>query len=279
MASTSASMEIDVEQPHEVRRPFHPRNRSRHAGHLPCRAAQDLRPGRRYPRGWTIRDTVSDPFRRQEIYRRHPDLRSLLAPNPVEAVSDLLRQNSALRLVVVTPSRIRNLLSNCFAAACTESFAATSSPNFWSNACAKSPKVIPGWIAAAPNGCSRPFVPRARARVTAPQSAVDSEGIAHRLLRDPGHEEQGNRAARRYHRAGGQELSAQGIRQTGRSRPLGTRALLPSQPHSRQLGKAARHARTCNSRQRDPSFNSRRSRKPLLKNLLYCQIQQLAVSV
>ncbi len=58
-----------------------------------------------------------------------------LAPNPIDAVSELLRQAPKLRLVVITESSLARLSRNCS-----------------SNVCAKYPKASPGWIAVEFNG-------------------------------------------------------------------------------------------------------------------------------
>ena len=69
---------------------------------------------------------------------------SALAPNPVEAVTELLRQAPQLKIVVVTPAPTRNSLWICSAAARMASSRAKSNLNFWSIACAKSQPANPG---------------------------------------------------------------------------------------------------------------------------------------
>jgi len=70
---------------------------------------------------------------------------SALAPNPVEAVTELLRQTPQLKIVVVTPHRTNNLLSIFFAAVRTGFYRAKLNRRCWSTACAKLPPENRGW--------------------------------------------------------------------------------------------------------------------------------------
>jgi len=144
---------------------------------------------------------------------------SALAQNPVEAVSDLIRQTPNLRIVVVTPESNQELTLELLRRGAHGIVSRDVEPELLVDCCAKFRKATPGSIAAGRSGCSKPTAPRAHAPVSEDQGAADSEGIAHRLLRDPGDEEQGNRAARWHHRTGREELPAQGLRQAGCSGP------------------------------------------------------------
>src|SRR5208282_1031947 len=127
-----------------------------------------------------------------------------LSPNPVEAVAELLRQNPRMRIVVVTPGSDEGLTLDLFRRGAHGIVSREVEPELLVD-CLR--KVATGGIAS--------------------ESAAHAERGADRLLCNAGYEEQRNRAARRHDRTGGEELPAQSLRQTRRSRPPGTGALLP----------------------------------------------------
>ena len=162
MASTSASMEMNVEQPQEADGQF--------IRVIVADTQAIFRAGLR--KIFALEDDIRVVGQSESLSQTLSAAKKFsadilifeaaLTQNPVDAISDLMRQTPGLRLVVVTQEPIRNLPSNCCAAVCTELFPAMSSPNFWWSACAKSPKATPGWTAAARSGCSKPIAPRDR---------------------------------------------------------------------------------------------------------------------
>lgn len=109
MASTSASMEIDVEQPHEI------------DGHFIRVIVADtqaiFRAGLR--KIFALEDDIRVVGQSETLSQTLSAAKKFtadilifeasLAPNPVEAVSDLIRQTPNLRLVVVTPESNQEL--------------------------------------------------------------------------------------------------------------------------------------------------------------------------
>src|SRR6202142_4225088 len=109
MASTSASMEIDVEQPHEVDGHFirvivADTQAIFRAGLRKIFALED--DIRVVGQSETLSQTLSAA---KKFTADILILEASLAPNPVEAVSDLIRQTPNLRLVVVTPEPSQEL--------------------------------------------------------------------------------------------------------------------------------------------------------------------------
>ena len=239
MASTSASMEIDVEQPHEV------------DGHFIRVIVADtqaiFRAGLR--KIFALEDDIRVVGQSETLSQTLSAAKKFtadilifeasLTPNPVEAVSDLIRQTPNLRLVVVTPESNQELTLELLRRGVHGVVGRDVEPELLVECLRKVSEGHPWLDSRGTQWVLEAFRTQGyTAHVPAPQGAADSEGIAHRLLRNPGNEEQGNRTACRYDRAGGQELSAQGIRQAGRGGSPGTRVVLPAQPRPRRKRKS-----------------------------------------
>ena len=140
-----------------------------------------------------------------------------LTPNPVDAISDLMRQTPSLRLVVVTQEPNQELTLELLRRGVHGIVSREVEPELLVDCLRKVSEGHPWLDSRGTQWVLEAYRTQGIAsHVTAAQGAADSERITHRLLRNPGHEEQGNRAARRHHRTSRQELSAQGIRQAGR---------------------------------------------------------------
>ena len=154
-----------------------------------------------------------------------------LSPNPVEAVSDLLRHAPAVRLVVRHPGPDEELTLELVRRGAYAVLSREVEPEILVDCLRKVSQGEPWlehrgvqWVLAA-------FARRGTALRRAPESAVNPQGNADRLLRDPGNEEQRNCGARRNDGTSSKELSSQGIRQTRCGRSSGTGAVLFEQPN------------------------------------------------
>src|SRR5271165_1578453 len=147
---------------------------------------------------------------------------SALAQNPVEAVADLVRQNPGTRLVVVTPGADEDLTLELFRRGAHGIVSREVEPELFVD-CLRT--VVAGHLARqsgralGDGSVPQPEQPAGR---IAPQGATDSQGNADRFVRDPGNEEQRDCLACRHHRASGEELPAQSLRQAWSGRPAGT---------------------------------------------------------
>ena len=189
---------------------------------------------------------------------------SALAPDPVEAVSDLLRQNAGLKLVVVTPEANEELTLDLFRRGAQGIVSREVEPELLVD-CLRKVAQGESWL----DSKGIHWVMEAyRTQGTRPtripaQGAADAERIADRFLRHAGNEEQRDRRARRHHRAGGEELSAQGLRQAGRGRPAGTGTLLPAQPGAGWRGQASSGRSVCEQLRLPKIATARQRRRQL----------------
>ena len=194
MASISASMEIDVEQPHEVDGQFirvivADTQAIFRAGLRKIFALED--DIRVVGQSETLSQTLSAA---KKFTADILIFEAALAPNPVEAVSDLMRQTPALRLVVVTPEPNQELTLELLRRGAHGIVSREVEPELLVDCLRKVSEGHP-WL----DSRGIQWVLEAyrtqgvAADVAAAQSSVDSERIADRLLRHPGDEEQGNR--------------------------------------------------------------------------------------
>ncbi len=135
-----------------------------------------------------------------------------IAPNPIEAVADLLRQNPALRMVVVTTEPDQDLTLELFRRGVHAIVSREVEPELLIDCLRKVSKGEP-WLDGPrhPVGARSLSHPGLARRRTSPKGAVNPQRNPDRLLRDSGHEEQGNCDSRRNHRTGGQELPSQSL--------------------------------------------------------------------
>ena len=162
-----------------------------------------------------------------------------LAPNPVEAVAELLRQNPQIRIVVVTPGADEEMTLDLFRRGAHGIVSREVEPELLGRLPAQGGR----WtdLARQPGsslGDGSVSQPEQPSVWIAPQGATHAERDADRFLRDAGHEEQRDCVARRHDRTGREELPAQGVRQAGRGRSSGTGALLLESSRSRQYKSA-----------------------------------------
>jgi DNA-binding NarL/FixJ family response regulator len=154
-----------------------------------------------------------------------------LTPNPADAVSDLLRQSASCRLVVVLQEPDQEMTLELFRRGAHGIVSREIEPETLVECLRKVAQGEPwldsraiGWVMQAYR------TQGVRPAGVASQSFSHAQRVAHRLLRYARDEEQRDCLAGWHHRAGGQELSPQGLRQAGSGRPSGTRALLPESP-------------------------------------------------
>ena len=135
-----------------------------------------------------------------------------LAPNPVDAVSDLIRQTPSLRLVVVTKEPDQEMTLELLRRGAHGIVSREVEPELLVDCLRKVSEGHP-WLDSRGTQVGAGSLSDAgyTSDVTASQGAADSERSADRFLRHAGHEEQGNRAARRHHGTSRKKLSAQGI--------------------------------------------------------------------
>jgi DNA-binding NarL/FixJ family response regulator len=153
-----------------------------------------------------------------------------LAPNPADAVSDLLRQSASCRLVVVLQEPDQEMTLELFRRGAHGIVSREIEPEMLVECLRKVAQGEPGSTAARRVGDASLSHARPASGRVASQSFAHAQRVAHRLLRYAGDEEQRDCPAGWHHRAGGQELSPQGLRQAGSGRPSGTRTLLPESP-------------------------------------------------
>ena len=151
-----------------------------------------------------------------------------IASNPIEAVADLLRQNPLLRLVVVTTEPDQDLTLELFRRGVHAIVSREVEPELLVDCLRKVSKGEPWldgratqWVLEAyRTQGSRAGAPRPKVQLTPKETLIVScvtQGMKNKEIA----------TARRNHRTGGQELSAQGLRQAGRRRSPGAGALLP----------------------------------------------------
>ena len=239
MASTSASMEIDVEQPHEI------------DGHFIRVIVADtqaiFRAGLR--KIFALEDDIRVVGQSETLSQTLSAAKKFtadilifeasLAPNPVEAVSDLIRQTPNLRLVVVTPESNQELTLELLRRGVHGIVARDVEPELLVECLRKVSEGHPWldsrgtqWVLEAfRTQGSRPTSPRPKVQLTPKESLIVScvtQGMKNKeIALRVGTTEQ---VVKNY--------LAKGIRQAGRGGSPGTGAVLPAQPRPRRKRKS-----------------------------------------
>ena len=137
---------------------------------------------------------------------------SALAPNPVEAVTELLRQAPQLKIVVVTPASDEQLTLDLFRRGAHGILSREVEPEVLVDCLRKVAAGEPWlenqaihWVMEAFRGHN------SAAFRSAPESSTHAQGNPDRFLRHAGHEEQRDCGSRGNDRTGCKELSAQGV--------------------------------------------------------------------
>ena len=136
---------------------------------------------------------------------------SALAPNPVEAVTELLRQAPQLRIVVVTPASDEELTLELFRRGAHGIVSREVEPEILVDCLRKVAAGEPWLETQAIHWVMEAYRGHNSALWSSPESSAHAQGDADRFLRDAGHEEQRDCTSRGHDGTGRKELPAQGV--------------------------------------------------------------------